>query len=108
VYYRNPIKIMYTTRLNDGIFFCLSVFPRDIRPTAQIGFCIQILRTFDNIPGIFYLHVEQFLALCAYGFFWICWDYWCPFCLRFGHHYIVRLVSYQRSYCSARVGFFSI
>jgi hypothetical protein len=57
MYYRNPIKIMYTTLLNDGIF-----------RVHQIYFVFRFYvydGTFDNPPRCFYLHVEQFLVLYA-------------------------------------------
>jgi hypothetical protein len=35
---------------------------------------------------IYYLQMEQFLALYVLMGFWICWDYWYAFYLYFGHY----------------------
>jgi hypothetical protein len=88
MYYRNPIKIMYTTRLNDGIFR-VHRFP--VMTPARLHKSDFVFRfyvygdTFDNPPGyLLSARGTVFGALCADGFFWICWDYQCAFCLRFG------------------------
>jgi hypothetical protein len=79
MYYRNPIKIMCTTRLDSGIFYGPLVFRCGSRSAAQIG-CVSRFYVyggiFDNPPGYlathrniwqptgvfgnphFYLHVE--------------------------------------------------
>jgi hypothetical protein len=69
MYYRNPIKIMRTTRLNDGI---LRVHRLSVVTPAQLHKSDFVFRfyvcggTFDNPQGyFFYLCVEQFLALYA-------------------------------------------
>jgi hypothetical protein len=46
---RNPIKIMCTTRLNDGIFTVHRFFRCDIRSTTPIGMCFLILGIRRNI-----------------------------------------------------------
>jgi hypothetical protein len=86
MYYRNPIKC--TTRLNDGIFRVhrFSV----VTPLDYTNRILYFDSTYTAVHltthrGIYYLHVEQFLALYALmGFFLICLDYWCAFCLCFG------------------------
>jgi hypothetical protein len=45
------VTLQSTTRLNDVYL-------------ESIGFCISILRVLGYSPGIYYLRVEQFLALC--------------------------------------------
>jgi hypothetical protein len=88
MYYRNPIKIMCTTRLNDGIF---RVHRFSVVTPARLHKSDFVFRfyvyggTFDSSLGyLLSARGTAFGALCADGFFWICWDYWCDFCLCFG------------------------
>jgi hypothetical protein len=65
MYYRNPIKIMCTTRLNDGIFR-VHRFSVDTRSTTQRILYFDSTYTAVYLTthrGIYYLHVEQFLTL---------------------------------------------
>jgi hypothetical protein len=73
-----------TTRLNDGIF---RVHRFSVVTPARLHRSDFIFRfyvyggTFDNPPGYLLSACGTvFGALCADGFFWICWDYWCAFC----------------------------
>jgi hypothetical protein len=69
MYYRNPIKIMCTTRLNDGIF---TVDRFSVATSARLRKSECVFRffvyggIFDNPPG-FYLHMEQ--AVFIFCFF---------------------------------------
>jgi hypothetical protein len=60
MYYRNPIKIMCTTRLNDGIF--TTVFRCDTSSTTRIFRFYVYGGTFDNPSGYFFF------------FFFFCWN----------------------------------
>jgi hypothetical protein len=73
MYYRNPIKIMCTTRLNDGIFRVHRFF---VATPAQLHKSDFVFRfyvygsTFDNPPGyLLSARGTVFGALCAHGFF---------------------------------------
>jgi hypothetical protein len=74
MYYRNPIKIMCTTRLNDGIF---TVRRFSIATSAHLHKSECVFRfyvyggIFDNPPGYFCLHVEHLWALKVPMGFWI-------------------------------------
>jgi hypothetical protein len=78
VYNRNPMKIMCTTLLNDGIF---RVHRFSVVTPARLHRSDFIFRfyiyggTFDSPPGYLLSAREQFLALYALMGFWICWDY---------------------------------
>jgi hypothetical protein len=73
MYYGNPIKVMCTTRLNDGIF---TVHRFSVATCARLRKLECVFRfyvyggTFDNPPGFFYLHVEQFFFSC-FSFVWM-------------------------------------
>jgi hypothetical protein len=66
MYYRNPIKIMCTTRLNDGIF---TVHRFSVATSARLRKLECIFRfyvyggIFDNSAEYFCLHVEHLWAL---------------------------------------------
>jgi hypothetical protein len=73
MHYRNPIKIMCTTRLNDGIF---RVHRFSVVTPARLHKSDFVFRfyvyggKFDNPPGYFLsAYGTVFGALCAYGFF---------------------------------------
>jgi hypothetical protein len=77
MYYRNPIKIMCTTRLNDGIFTVHRFF---VATSAQPRKSECVFRfyvysgIFDNPLGgfFFFLHVELFVFFFFFFFFvWI-------------------------------------
>jgi hypothetical protein len=109
MYSRNPIKIMYTTRLNDGIF---RVHRFSVVTPARLHRSDFVFRfyvyggTFDNPPGyILSARGTVFGALCAHGFFgfvgttgvlsasvsdFVVWDGGLPFS---------GIGSIQRSYC---------
>jgi hypothetical protein len=73
IYYRNPIKIMCTTRLNDGIFKLhrFSVVTPARLHKSDFVFPSYVYRgTFDNPPGyLLSVRGTVFGALCADGFF---------------------------------------
>jgi hypothetical protein len=74
MYYRNPIKIMCTIRLNDGIF---TVHRFSVATSARLRKSECVFRfyvyggIFDNLPGYFCLHVEYLWALQVPMDFWI-------------------------------------
>jgi hypothetical protein len=76
MYYRNPIKIMCTTRLNDGIFRVCRfsvVTPARLHKSDFVFRFYVYGGTFDNPPGyLLYARGTVFGALYADGFFWIC------------------------------------
>jgi hypothetical protein len=73
MYYRNPIKIMCTTRLNDGIFRVhrfSAVTPARLHKSDFVFRFYVYAGTFDNPPRYFLsARGTVFGALCAYGFF---------------------------------------
>jgi hypothetical protein len=73
MYYRNPIKVMCTTRLNDGIFrvhrFSV-VTPARLHKSDFVFRFYVYGSTFDNPPGyLLSTRGTVFGVLCAYGFF---------------------------------------
>jgi hypothetical protein len=73
MYYRNPIKIMCTSRLNDGIFrvhrFSVVTPTRLHKSDFVFRFCVYG-GIFDNPSGYLLSACGTvFGALCAYGFF---------------------------------------
>jgi hypothetical protein len=74
VYCRNPIKIMCTTRLNDGIFRVLRfsvVTPARLHKSDFVFRLYVYGGTFDNPPGyFFYLHV----GFCHFMRSWVLLD----------------------------------
>jgi hypothetical protein len=66
MYYRNPIKIMCTSRLDNGIF---TVDRFSVETSARLHKLQCVFRfyvyggIFDNSPRFLYLHVEQFVFL---------------------------------------------
>jgi hypothetical protein len=73
MYYRNPIKIMCTTRLNDGIFsvgWSSVVTPVRLHKSDFVFRFYVYGGTFDKPPGyLLSAHGTVFGALCADGFF---------------------------------------
>jgi hypothetical protein len=74
MYYRNPIKIMCTTRLNDGIF---TVHRFSVATSARLRKSECVFRfyvyggIFDNPPGFFCLYVGHLWALKVPMDIWI-------------------------------------
>jgi hypothetical protein len=73
MYYKNPIKIMYTTRLNDGMFrvhrFSFATPARPHKSDFVFRFYVYG-GTFDNSQGDFLsTRGTIFGALCSYGFY---------------------------------------
>jgi hypothetical protein len=78
--YRNPIKIMCTTRLNDGIFivhrFSVATSTRLRKSECVFRFYVYG-GIFDNPPVFFYLHVEQVVfVFCFFCFFLFACKQW--------------------------------
>jgi hypothetical protein len=74
-----------TARLNDGIFtvhrFSVATSTRLRKSECVFRFYVYG-GIFDNPPGyLLSARGTVFGALCADGFFWVCWGYWCAFCL---------------------------
>jgi hypothetical protein len=86
MYYRNPIKIMFTTRLNDGIFRVHRLSAVTLTRLHRSDFIFRFYvygGTFDNPPGyLLSVRGTVFGALCVDGFFGVCflpWDGGLPF-----------------------------
>jgi hypothetical protein len=67
MYYRNPIKIMCTTRLNDGIFtvhrFSVATSTRLRKSECVFRFYVYG-RIFDNPPGFFFKSAGGTVCFC--------------------------------------------